>query len=159
MYQCAKCVRSFTRPLSLATHFQCEHVLGKFICSVEGCNFIGNFPNEVFVHFTSHHTVKNGTLKDGLIIQPEAYKSFSAVPSEEPEWRAKENDTNWYQVSLNRSKHKYLIHTLMCPYKECEFMCIYKDDFSEFENHCMNFHQTKWYLCLAPNCNKSFDAR
>lgn len=158
LLDCCKCLKKFKNPITLLNHFIFEHVQGTFVCSVQGCEFKGNYSFDVFGHFADHYT-KDGILKDNLVIIPEAYKRHSAGPSAEQDWQARWNDKRLYKVSLNRSKHKYLISTLMCPFKNCDFMCIYKGSFSEYEKHCLDTHKTRWYLCLAPNCRESFDTR
>lgn len=157
-WKCRKCCRVFEKGYELLSHNYYEHVPGKYQCSVEGCNFIVSFKSKIYSHFFTHYE-KDGSLKEGLVIRPEAIKP-SSERKREDEWQPKSNGKKLEKgVTLEENQHKFTISTLLCPVKHCDFECFYKDENYEFQKHLLDTHSIKFYPCSAPNCNESFDYR
>lgn len=157
-WTCRKCLMKFLKGCDLLNHTYYEHILGKYQCSVEGCNFIAPFKNKIYTHFFTHYD-SHGTLRKGLLILPEAIKQQSERRWED-EWQPKSySKKSEKTVTLEENQHKFTITTLLCPVKYCDFECFYKGDDYEMQKHNLEIHKIKFYPCSAPNCDESFNFR
>lgn len=157
-WKCSKCSKTFGDGYALLNHNEFEHALGKYQCSVEGCDFIASYKVQIFSHFLIHYD-KFGALKEGVVIRPEAIKPHSEWKREnegQSNSRSKKLDM---RITFENSDYKYTTTKLLCPVKSCDFECIYQGDNYQLEKHNLEVHQVSLYSCSAPNCSESFNFR
>ncbi len=137
---CDKCNKSFYSAARLIKHHCAAHLLGEYLCSVEGCKHTSASRYNAYSHFNAAHLKKSGKLKKGVVFRPEAIQQNQVHVDD--------------KKSMKIDKEMFETFEHNCPQKSCGGYFV---TLEKLQNHLRNKHNVKQFQCTALQCEDSFD--